>query len=165
MTLSTATPCRQWVVQVERHQQRVVRVLDIDGEGGIGGDVALELRLERVVVDAHVAAELDARVHQRAEVGIDFVDARLAQNIDIQAGADGLMMLCQAVFFGQRYEIEAVFEVPDGTSACAGFGLARGVFVCIALITAIVAFAPGKDAKTPPEAVVRSRRADAACPW
>ena len=39
----------------------------------------------------------------------------------------------------------------------AGFGLARGVFVCIALITAIVAFAPGKDAKTPPEAVVRSR--------
>jgi len=29
--------------------------------------------------------------------------------------------------------------------------------VCVAVITAIVAFAPGKDAKAPPEAVVRSR--------
>src|SRR5258706_14341922 len=36
----------------------------------------------------------------------------------------------------------------------AGFGLARGVLVCVAVITAIVAFAPGKDAKAPPEAVV-----------
>jgi membrane protein required for colicin V production len=39
----------------------------------------------------------------------------------------------------------------------AGFGVARGVVVCIALITAIVAFAPGKDFKTPPKAVVDSR--------
>src|SRR5260370_22151523 len=38
----------------------------------------------------------------------------------------------------------------------AGFGLARGVFVCVAVITAIVAFAPGKDSKTPPPSVVRS---------
>ena len=39
----------------------------------------------------------------------------------------------------------------------AGFGLARGVFVCVAVITAIVAFAPGKDEKSPPQAVVESR--------
>jgi membrane protein required for colicin V production len=38
----------------------------------------------------------------------------------------------------------------------AGFGLARGVFVCVAVITAIVAFAPGKDNKTPPQSVVHS---------
>ncbi len=39
----------------------------------------------------------------------------------------------------------------------AGFGLARGVVVAVAVITAIVAFAPGKDAKSPPQAVVQSR--------
>ena len=39
----------------------------------------------------------------------------------------------------------------------AAFGVARGVIVCVAVIMAIVAFAPGKDAKTPPEAVVQSR--------
>ena len=39
----------------------------------------------------------------------------------------------------------------------AGFGVARGVVVCIALITAIVAFAPSKDSRTPPKAVVDSR--------
>jgi membrane protein required for colicin V production len=38
----------------------------------------------------------------------------------------------------------------------AGFGLARGVFVCVAVITAIVAFAPGKDEKSPPQSVVGS---------
>jgi membrane protein required for colicin V production len=38
----------------------------------------------------------------------------------------------------------------------AGFGVARGVVVSIALITAIVAFAPGTDS-TPPKAVVDSR--------
>src|SRR5205823_3543540 len=37
----------------------------------------------------------------------------------------------------------------------AGFGVARGVIVCVAVITAIVAFAPGVDAKTPPPAVVQ----------
>ena len=36
------------------------------------------------------------------------------------------------------------------------FGVARGVIVCVAVITAIVAFAPGADAKTPPQAVVQS---------
>ena len=39
----------------------------------------------------------------------------------------------------------------------AAFGIARGVVVCVALITALVAFAPGKDAKAPPAAVVQSR--------
>jgi len=39
----------------------------------------------------------------------------------------------------------------------AGFGFGARVLVCVAVITAIVAFAPGKDAKAPPEAVVRSR--------
>jgi membrane protein required for colicin V production len=39
----------------------------------------------------------------------------------------------------------------------AGFGLARGVIVCVAVITAIVAFAPSKDSKTPPQSVVNSR--------
>src|SRR5436190_17026287 len=39
----------------------------------------------------------------------------------------------------------------------AAFGVARGVIVCVALITALVAFAPGKDAKSPPQSVVRSR--------
>lgn len=38
----------------------------------------------------------------------------------------------------------------------AGFGVARGVIVCVAVITAIVAFAPGVDAATPPPAVVGS---------
>ena len=38
----------------------------------------------------------------------------------------------------------------------AGFGVARGVIVCVAVITAIVAFAPGMDAATPPPAVVGS---------
>jgi membrane protein required for colicin V production len=39
----------------------------------------------------------------------------------------------------------------------AAFGVARGVIVCVALITAIVAFAPGSDPKTPPQSVVNSR--------
>lgn len=39
----------------------------------------------------------------------------------------------------------------------AGFGLVRGVVISVALITAIVTFAPGKDAKSPPQAVVESR--------
>jgi membrane protein required for colicin V production len=39
----------------------------------------------------------------------------------------------------------------------AAFGLARGVILCVAVITALVAFAPGKDAKTPPDSVVDSR--------
>jgi membrane protein required for colicin V production len=39
----------------------------------------------------------------------------------------------------------------------AAFGAARGVIVCVALITAIVAFAPGSDPKTPPRSVVNSR--------
>jgi len=39
----------------------------------------------------------------------------------------------------------------------AGFGVARGVIVCVAVITAIVAFAPGRDPKTPPRAVVDSK--------
>jgi len=38
----------------------------------------------------------------------------------------------------------------------AAFGVARGVIVCVAVITAIVAFAPGTDAGTPPQSVVRS---------
>ena len=41
----------------------------------------------------------------------------------------------------------------------AGFGVARGVIVCVALITAIVAFAPGKDSGTPPRSVVDSKLA------
>jgi len=39
----------------------------------------------------------------------------------------------------------------------AAFGLARGVIVSIAIVTAILAFAPGADAKTPPKAVVQSK--------
>ena len=39
----------------------------------------------------------------------------------------------------------------------AGFGVVRGVIVSVALITAIVAFAPGSDAKSPPQAVVDSK--------
>ena len=39
----------------------------------------------------------------------------------------------------------------------AAFGAARGVIICVALITAIVAFAPGSDPKTPPQSVVNSR--------
>jgi membrane protein required for colicin V production len=39
----------------------------------------------------------------------------------------------------------------------AAFGTARGVIVCVALITAMVAFAPGNDPKTPPQSVVNSR--------
>jgi membrane protein required for colicin V production len=38
----------------------------------------------------------------------------------------------------------------------AAFGVARGVVVCVAVITAIVAFTPGLDARTPPPSVVRS---------
>jgi len=41
----------------------------------------------------------------------------------------------------------------------AAFGAARGVIVCVALITAIVAFAPGNDSRTPPQSVVNSRLA------
>lgn len=41
----------------------------------------------------------------------------------------------------------------------AAFGAARGVIVCVAVITAMVAFAPGSDPKTPPQAVVNSRMA------
>jgi membrane protein required for colicin V production len=41
----------------------------------------------------------------------------------------------------------------------AAFGAARGVIVCVALITAIVAFAPGSDLRTPPQSVVHSRLA------
>jgi len=41
----------------------------------------------------------------------------------------------------------------------AAFGAARGVVVCVALITAIMAFAPGNDARTPPQSVVHSRLA------
>jgi membrane protein required for colicin V production len=39
----------------------------------------------------------------------------------------------------------------------AAFGAARGVIVCVALITALVAFAPGSDPRTPPQSVVNSR--------
>lgn len=39
----------------------------------------------------------------------------------------------------------------------AGFGLARGAVVCVAVITAMVAFMPGSNPKSPPESVVRSR--------
>jgi membrane protein required for colicin V production len=39
----------------------------------------------------------------------------------------------------------------------AAFGAARGVIICVGVITAIVAFAPGKDSKSPPQAVVNSR--------
>src|SRR5882724_7470782 len=39
----------------------------------------------------------------------------------------------------------------------AAFGLARGVVVGVAVITALVAFAPGKDPKSPPQAVVQSK--------
>jgi membrane protein required for colicin V production len=38
----------------------------------------------------------------------------------------------------------------------AGFGVARGVIVCVGVITAIVAFTPGLDAATPPQSVVQS---------
>lgn len=38
----------------------------------------------------------------------------------------------------------------------AAFGVARGVIVCVAVITAIVAFAPAVDARTPPPSVVQS---------
>jgi len=38
----------------------------------------------------------------------------------------------------------------------AAFGVARGVVVCVAVITAIDAFTPGLDARTPPPSVVRS---------
>jgi membrane protein required for colicin V production len=41
----------------------------------------------------------------------------------------------------------------------AAFGVARGVIISVALITAIVAWAPGRDAKSPPQAVVQSRLA------
>jgi membrane protein required for colicin V production len=39
------------------------------------------------------------------------------------------------------------------------FGVARGVVICVAVITAIVAFVPGGDPKDPPRAVVNSRLA------
>ena len=39
----------------------------------------------------------------------------------------------------------------------AAFGLARGVVLCVAVIMAIVALAPGKDSRTPPAVVVESR--------
>jgi membrane protein required for colicin V production len=39
----------------------------------------------------------------------------------------------------------------------AGFGGVRGILVCVAVITAIVAFAPGSDRKTPPRSVVDSK--------
>ena len=39
----------------------------------------------------------------------------------------------------------------------AAFGGVRGILVCVAVITAIVAFAPGSDAKTPPRSVVESK--------
>jgi membrane protein required for colicin V production len=39
------------------------------------------------------------------------------------------------------------------------FGVARGVVIGVAVITAIVAFAPDSDAKDPPQAVVRSHLA------
>jgi membrane protein required for colicin V production len=39
----------------------------------------------------------------------------------------------------------------------AAFGAARGVIVCVALITALVAFAPCSDPRTPPQSVVNSR--------
>jgi membrane protein required for colicin V production len=39
----------------------------------------------------------------------------------------------------------------------AAFGAARGVIVSVAIITAMVAFAPGSDAKSPPQSVVNSR--------
>ncbi len=37
------------------------------------------------------------------------------------------------------------------------FGFVRGVIVCVAIITAVMAFVPGADAKSPPESVVESR--------
>ncbi len=39
------------------------------------------------------------------------------------------------------------------------FGVVRGLVICVAVITAIVAFAPTQDAKEPPPAVVNSRLA------
>ena len=39
----------------------------------------------------------------------------------------------------------------------AAFGVVRGVVIGVAVITAMVAFAPGSDAKDPPKAVVHSR--------
>jgi membrane protein required for colicin V production len=41
----------------------------------------------------------------------------------------------------------------------AAFGAARGVIICVGLITAIVAFAPGMDPKSPPQSVVKSKLA------
>ena len=41
----------------------------------------------------------------------------------------------------------------------AGFGVVRGAVICVAVITAIVAFAPATDSKEPPKAVVNSRLA------
>jgi membrane protein required for colicin V production len=38
----------------------------------------------------------------------------------------------------------------------AAFGAARGVIICVGVITAIVAFAPGMDPKSPPQVVVNS---------
>jgi membrane protein required for colicin V production len=39
----------------------------------------------------------------------------------------------------------------------AAFGGVRGILICVAVITAIVAFAPAADRKTPPQSVVESR--------
>ena len=39
----------------------------------------------------------------------------------------------------------------------AAFGAVRGVIVSVAIITAIVAFAPGSDVKSPPQSIVNSR--------
>ena len=41
--------------------------------------------------------------------------------------------------------------------AGAAFGVARGVVIGVALITAMVAFAPGRNDRDPPQAVVHSR--------
>jgi membrane protein required for colicin V production len=41
----------------------------------------------------------------------------------------------------------------------AAFGAARGVIICVGVITAIVAFAPGMDPKSPPQSVVKSKLA------
>jgi len=41
--------------------------------------------------------------------------------------------------------------------AGAAFGAARGIVVCVAIITAIVAFSPGRDSKDAPQAVAGSR--------
>jgi membrane protein required for colicin V production len=39
----------------------------------------------------------------------------------------------------------------------AAFGAVRGIIVSVAIITAIVAFAPGSDVKSPPQSIVNSR--------